>query len=82
MGPPTAKGKPDYSKRLNPPIFLKRNIKVMRKIRDSKQAREGDVRSNGLVQRIVPHLNQIAFDKEGEDVYVKTRKSKLKANES
>jgi len=82
MGPPTAKGKPDYSKRLNPLIFLKRNIKVMRKIRDCKQAREGDVRSNGLVQRIVPHLNQIAFDKEGEDVYVKTRKSKLKVNES
>ena len=76
------KAKPDYTKRLNPPIFLKRNMKIMRKIRECQDAREGDVRVNGLVQRIVPHLNQIAFDKEGEDVFIKTRKSKLKINES
>lgn len=77
----TADGaRPDYSKRLHPPIFLKRNMKLMKKIRESEAA-GSHVQVNGLVQRIVPHLNQLTFDKEGEDVYIARRKSQLKLSE-
>lgn len=79
--PPAADegAKMDYSKRLNPPIFLKRNMKLMQKIRESAPAR---LQVNGLVQRIVPHLNQLTFDKEGEDAYIAhRRKSQLKVSE-
>lgn len=97
----------DYSKRLHPPIFLKRNIKLMQKIREANAANSNagspdaaagapcvnDVSSgtsshdrvvqvNGLVQRVIPHLNQLTFDKGGEDVYTMVRrKSHLKVSE-
>lgn len=77
-------GKPDYSKRLHPPIFLKRNMKLMRKIRESaggSTTTDSPLQVNGLVQRIVPHLNQLTFDKEGEDVYIVRRKTSLKVSE-
>lgn len=52
----------DYGKRLQPPVFLKRSMKIMAKIREKQEGsleQDGDhqVQVNGLVSRIVPHLN-------------------------
>lgn len=78
----------DYSKRLNPPIFLKRSMKVMRKVREKDCFERGGGSSgvsqvcvNGLVHRIIPNFNQLAYDKQGEDVLITKRKSKLKVSE-
>lgn len=76
----------DYGKRLRPPVFLKRSMKIMSKSRNKqpaspRQSEESQVIVNGLVSRIVPHLNQLAYDKEGEDVFIMRRKSQLKAAE-
>ena len=52
----------DYGKRLHPPVFLKRSMKIMSKIRQKQDMLRGNdedhrVQVNGLVSRIVPHLN-------------------------
>ena len=52
----------DYGKRLHPPVFLKRSMKIMSKIRQKQDMIRGDdedqrIQVNGLVSRIVPHLN-------------------------
>ena len=58
-------------------------MKLMSKIRESTAASKGvsHTQVNGLVQRIVPHLNQLIFDKEGEDVFLAHRKSRLNVSD-
>lgn len=70
----------DYGKRLHPPVFLKRSLKIMSKIRQRQETsaeggEDAPVQVNGLVSRIVPHLNQLTFDMDGEDIFEMRRKS-------
>lgn len=54
-----------------PPIFLRRNLKQMMKFRERQSIASNSMVSNGLSQRILPHINSIAYEpcNIGEDTF-------------
>lgn len=54
-----------------PPVFLKRNLKQMMKFRERKSMWKSSSTTNGLSQRILPHINSIAYEPcaTGEDTF-------------
>ena len=61
----------------SPPIFLKRNLKAMRKVRGKDVVKQVQ---NAMEMHVLPSLNSIVYNQEQEDVYVhprRERKTKL-----
>ena len=61
----------------SPPIFLKRNLKAMRKVRSKDVVKQVQ---NAMEMHVLPSLGSIVYNQEQEDVYVhpgRERKTKL-----
>lgn len=54
----------------SPPIFLKRNLKAMRKVRGKDVVKQVQ---NAMEMHVLPSLNSIVYNQEQEDVYVHPR---------
>lgn len=64
---------------ISPPVFLKRNLKIMRKFRHKEDLHQ----YNGLTVRPLPILNALNFENGTEDFMVvkRTRKTRLAVKE-
>ena len=67
----------------NAPLFLRRNLKLMRKHRNMAEMREQGLvsRSTGLVHCIMPRIGVINYEIGGEDAYTVKRRSPIDADD-
>ena len=63
----------DKEAKISPPIFLKKNLKLMMRKRDVKAVQK----KNGLTHRILPAMGNIMFDSQTEDSMTIKRKNTI-----